>query len=134
MDKKQRGGYRGRLSDERNRLMNTMNRNRLAVNDIKVDHTEDEGDLAIISHDRELLYNLQETDHWPGLKSIDAALERLSSNEFGECMSCGELINEKRLDAVPWVTRCIRCQEEAENELASSSLVLSSGDSEPPEV
>jgi DnaK suppressor protein len=133
MDKKKLTGYSVRLSDERNRLTKAMNRNRSAVNDIKVEHTEDEGDLAIISHDRELLYNLQETD-LARLKAIDAALARLSSDEYGECVNCGEAINEKRLEAVPWVTRCIRCQEEAENELASSSLVYSSSDGEAPEM
>jgi DnaK suppressor protein len=133
MDKKKLGVYRVLLSNERARLTKAMNRNRLAVKDIKVEHTEDEGDLAIISHDRELLFNLQETD-LVRLKSIDAALGRLDGNEFGECVNCGEPINEKRLDAVPWVTRCIRCQEESENELASSLLVLASSDTEPPEI
>ena len=133
MDKKKLGGYRGRLSDERDRLMKALNRNRIAADEITVEHTEDEGDLAIISHDRDLLYNLQEAD-FTRLKSIDAALDRLSAGEYGECLSCGEAINEKRLAAVPWVTRCIRCQEETETELASSQLVLASADGEPPEM
>ena len=50
------------------------------------------------------------------LKSIQEALKRMDRGEYGECVRCGEDINEKRLLAVPWATLCIQCQEEAERE------------------
>ena len=73
------------------------------------------GDLATISHNKELLYNLHESD-FQRLKSIQEALKRMDRGEYGECLRCGEDINEKRLMAVPWATLCIQCQEEAEKE------------------
>src|SRR5580704_19396174 len=85
MDKGKLDGYRRRLTDERARLMQSLDRNRAAVSEIRVEHTEDEGDLAVISHDRELLYNLNQADSkW--LNSIHEAVERIDRGEFGECV------------------------------------------------
>ena len=35
----------------------------------------------------------------------------ISEGAFGECLNCGEEIQAKRLDAIPWAPHCIRCQE-----------------------
>ncbi len=133
MDKAKLSEYRKRLTEELKRLKKSLNRNRIAVDEFKVEHTEDEGDLASISHNRELLYNLNETDV-VRLKSIEAALKRISAGQYGECISCEEDINDKRLAAVPWVALCIRCQEEIETEHASTRYSSASSDSEPPEM
>jgi len=72
-------------------------------------NTEDEGDLGIIGQDRKLLVTaLQESDlTW--LKSISEAVERIDNGNYGECLSCGQDIDEKILDAFPWVAFCLRC-------------------------
>jgi RNA polymerase-binding transcription factor len=31
--------------------------------------------------------------------------------EYGICLSCGEAIPAKRLQAVPWAKYCVKCQE-----------------------
>lgn len=123
MDQKKVQKYRQRLDEEYQNLIRSINRNRAAEAEIKLENTEDEGDLAAISHNKELLYNLHETD-FQRLKSIQEALKRMDQGEYGECMRCGEDINEKRLMAVPWATLCIQCQEEAERESAPSKPVL----------
>jgi len=73
----------------------------------------DEGDVATQEFqqglelrlmNRELLY----------LKKIDQSLEKIQSGEFGECASCGEEINSKRLFARPTASFCIVCKEEQE--------------------
>jgi len=132
MNKVKLDGYRRRLTDERDRLMQSLDRNRTAVSEIRVEHTEDEGDLAVISHDRELLYNLNQADSkW--LKSIQEAVERIDRDEFGECVSCEEDIDERRLTVVPWVGLCIRCQEQTETDFASARHTLASAEPEAPE-
>jgi len=115
MDDKKTQKFRQRLLEEYQKLIRSINRNRLAEEEIKLENTEDEGDLATISHNKELLYNLHESD-FQRLKSIQEALKRMDRGEYGECVRCGEDINEKRLMAVPWATQCIQCQEEAEKE------------------
>jgi DnaK suppressor protein len=123
MDEKKIQKFRQRLLEEYQKLIRSINRNRLAEEAIKLENTEDEGDLATISHNKELLYNLHESD-FQRLKSIQEALKRMDRGEYGECVRCGEDINEKRLMAVPWATLCIQCQEEAEKESASPRPVL----------
>jgi hypothetical protein len=60
MDAKTIKDIRRRLSMEYENLIKSNNRKRLAAEEITVENTEDEGDLATISHDRDLLYNLHE--------------------------------------------------------------------------
>lgn len=45
------------------------------------------------------------------LRQIEAALFRLKRGRYGLCLKCGEPIEQKRLDALPWSLSCIRCQE-----------------------
>lgn len=65
-----------------------------------------ERDLAIRNVDRESAL----------LRQVKAALRRIHAGNFGICLDCEEAISPKRLAAVPWVTRCIKCQEAADRE------------------
>src|ERR1700751_1541863 len=123
MDQKKTKKFRQRLLEEYQKLIRSIKRNRLAEEEIKLENPEDEGDLAKIIHNKELLYNLHESD-FQRLKSIQEALKRMDRGEYGECIRCGEDINEKRLMAVPWATLCINCQEEAEKEGTSARPVM----------
>jgi DnaK suppressor protein len=49
------------------------------------------------------------------LARIDEALQRLEKGAYGTCTDCGAEIAEARLRAVPFATRCLACQEEAES-------------------
>ena len=121
MDKRKLTRLRKTLTEESANLVRSLNRNREAGEEIRVEKTEDEGDLALISHNKELLYNLAETD-FRRFKAIEDALKRMDREEYGECAGCGEDINEKRLVAVPWVTMCIACQEIDERENSEESM------------
>src|SRR5213594_2142069 len=129
MDAKKIKDSRQRLSREYDNLIKSINRNRIAAQEIKVENTEDEGDLATISHDRDLLYNLHEVG-FARLRFIQEALKAIDCGQYGECVGCGEDINEKRLEAVPWATMCVRCQEETEAEHISSRMVLARPEAE----
>lgn len=43
------------------------------------------------------------------LARVEAALKRLDNDEYGDCITCGEPINEKRLAFDPAVPTCIAC-------------------------
>ncbi len=122
MDKRKLSRLQKALSDEQETLRRTMNRNRAAEEEILVEKTEDEGDLALISHNKELLYKMHESD-FRRLKAIEDALKRIQREEYGVCTECEEDINEKRLVAVPWAMTCIACQEEVERENASETTM-----------
>ena len=44
-------------------------------------------------------------------KAVEAALDLLMSGDYGICQDCGDPINPKRLEALPWTTLCIHCRE-----------------------
>ncbi len=44
-------------------------------------------------------------------RKIEAALERLDAGKYGICERCGQPINPRRLEALPYVTLCVDCQE-----------------------
>jgi DnaK suppressor protein len=122
MDKRKQERLKKVLSEEYENIVRALNRNRAAEEEILVEKTEDEGDLALISHNKELLYNLHESD-FRRLKAIEDAFKRIQRDEYGVCTGCGEDINEKRLGAVPWATMCIRCQEEMERDDAADTTM-----------
>ena len=88
MDKRKLTMLRKALTEESANLVRSLNRNREAGEEIRVEKTEDEGDLALISHNKELLYNLAETD-FRRFKAIEDALKRMDREEYGECAGCG---------------------------------------------
>ena len=55
MDAKRIKDTQRRLTSEYERLVKSINRNRTATEEMKLENTEDEGDLATLSHDREML-------------------------------------------------------------------------------
>ena len=50
---------------------------------------------------------------WQRKRQIQAALDRIRTGRYGRCDSCDAAVAEARLAAVPWATRCVRCQEAA---------------------
>ena len=133
MDAKKIEDTRERLSNEYENLIKSINRNRLAAEEIKIENTEDEGDLASISHDRDLLYNVHESG-FARLRFIQEAIKAIDRGQYGECVRCAKDINEERLEAVPWAMMCIRCQEETEAEHTSSRMVLAGQEAEETEL
>ena len=55
---------------------------------------------------------------WKTRKAVETAMALLETSEYGICLHCGEDINPKRLEAIPWTTLCVSCQEE--HDLAES--------------
>src|SRR5216117_1626877 len=84
MDGKKTQKFRQRLLEEYQKLIRSINRNRLAEEEIKLENTEDEGDLATISHNKELLYNLHESD-FARLRFIGEVIKALDRGQYGKC-------------------------------------------------
>ena len=43
------------------------------------------------------------------LKEVGRALEKLDDGSHGLCDTCGKPISEERLEAFPWLVRCVTC-------------------------
>ena len=80
---------------------------------IAIERTPDALDETQLAVERELTTrNLERGSRL--LRNVKAALERVAEAAYGACMECEEEISQKRLCAVPWATRCITCQEQAD--------------------
>ena len=83
------------------------------------DGSEDYVDYAVNSYTKEFLLSLNDIDRRT-LREVERALKRIENNEYGICVKCEQPISEKRLEAVPWASNCIACQEIEEKKLATS--------------
>ncbi|MEJ2402639.1 MAG: TraR/DksA family transcriptional regulator [Xanthomonadales bacterium] len=52
--------------------------------------------------------------HLNEVREIEAALARIASDEYGDCMDCGGEIETDRLQAYPTARRCWDCQSKYE--------------------
>ncbi|MHA2643045.1 MAG: TraR/DksA family transcriptional regulator, partial [bacterium JZ-2024 1] len=48
------------------------------------------------------------------ISSLEAALRRLDTEDYGICARCRQPIPIERLRAVPWAERCVECQAQVE--------------------
>ncbi len=85
-------------------------RNREAI---AIEKTPDALDEVQHAAERELaIRNLDRESNL--LRNVRSALRRIEDETYGTCMHCEEDISPKRLNAVPWTSYCIRCQEMAD--------------------
>lgn len=80
---------------------------------VSSDDLADEVDLASSESDQSMNLRLRDRERIL-LRKIEKALQKIESNEYGICESCGEKISVKRLEARPVTDLCIRCKEEQE--------------------
>src|SRR3989440_2432457 len=48
------------------------------------------------------------------LTEVQHALERIENGTYGQCINCGQPIPEKRLEALPWAARDVKCEQQLE--------------------
>jgi len=114
MDKKKLETFRKRLEERQMALRKTVSRTEEDGRIADQDTAQDIADRAASSYTKEFLFSQSNNDRQL-LQMVETALLRIREGEFGECVSCGEEINAKRLEAVPWTRYCISCQEKLEN-------------------
>jgi RNA polymerase-binding protein DksA len=83
----------GNIEDETGEVVGTLD-------------SDNYGDTATVTYDRELDYSLEENSE-SVLREIDAALQRIEDGTYGVCEGCGKQIEEERLEAIPWTRLCI---------------------------
>ena len=120
MEKKKLEVFKKRLEDRQRELRHTMNRTAQDGRDADLESAQDIADRAANSYNKEFLFS-QSNNERQLLQMVDAALNRIREGTFGQCISCGEEINPKRLEAVPWTRHCIACQEKLERGLLEHS-------------
>lgn len=85
---------------------------------IEMSNSKEEGfpdptDRASLETDRNFLLRVKDRERKLIVK-IQEALKRIDDGAYGICETCGAEISEKRLEARPVTTSCIKCKEEEE--------------------
>jgi DnaK suppressor protein len=70
---------------------------------------QDVADMAVESYTKEFMFGKSSSDR-AILQMINEALERIEDESYGTCVHCGDPIQPKRMEAVPWAQFCLRCQ------------------------
>jgi DnaK suppressor protein len=70
--------------------------------DVAVDFLETQQEQSILVNQQALL------------TEVEDALKRIEDGTYGKCVNCGRPIPEKRLEAIPWAARDIKCEEQLE--------------------
>lgn len=110
MDKRKAKTYRDKLMVRREGLVGQVQAAEAYTRERDSEATQDPADMAANAYTKELLVSMSANDRQL-LDSIDAALERIEEGKYGKCVNCGQPIQEKRLEAVPWARLCLRCQD-----------------------
>lgn len=120
MDKKKLEQFRKQLEERQTELRKIVARTEQDGRDADVGTAQDIADRAANSYTKEFLFH-QSNNERQTLQMVEAALARIREGSFGECINCGEEINLRRLEAVPWTRYCIACQEKLEQGLLEQS-------------
>ncbi len=115
MRKDRLANFKKRLIEKQRQLVDEVGKSASYGKDQEDDSIKDLGDQANTAYTREFFFELGNGDRRL-LREVVAALAKIDDGSFGSCERCGELIAEKRLDAVPFARYCINCQRLAEEE------------------
>lgn len=107
---------RERLEKQRQEILDMYKQDIRAGQESADDGTEDIVDRANNAYNRELMFSLSDSERQMVLQ-MEAALRRMDEGVYGRCANCGNTINMRRLEAVPYARFCIDCQELAEKGL-----------------
>lgn len=110
-------GARERLEAERARLLEDKRRQDAEVAESADpldpsrggigNHLADDADVLFEQEkDVSLRFNTEQL-----LAQVDRALERVAADTYGICENCGKVIPPERLEARPFATLCITCQQ-----------------------
>ena len=119
MDKKKLENFKKvllKLKDEIAHDINTMSNTSGAQANESTDvsiHVQHMADVATDMYDREFNLGLASNER-EVLQKIALALKKIEDRSYGVCIECKKSIPAVRLNAIPYVETCLKCQEKLE--------------------
>ena len=113
MDRKKIKVFQEKLLTKKQEILETFIKNKSYGMEADGEPSQDIADKAANSYTKEFLFSLSNSDRQL-LVQVDSALDRIEQRQYGVCAACEDPLNLKRLQAVPWATLCISCQEKQE--------------------
>jgi RNA polymerase-binding transcription factor len=112
MNNSHRAAYKQKLLDKQLDLTAGIARLEQEIRQFENVEVEDYGDRAENTYTKESLFQQVDSDR-ALLTLVADALRRMAEGQFGKCVECGDEVEAKRLDAVPWARYCIHCEQRA---------------------
>ncbi|HEX4786626.1 MAG TPA: TraR/DksA family transcriptional regulator [Candidatus Sulfotelmatobacter sp.] len=116
MDRINEKQFKQELELQRAEVLKSLRQVESERQSLDVESPKDSGDQSVTSLSTESLFE-RSSQRRTVLRLIEAALWRIAEGSFGVCVTCGEGIPERRLEALPWTQFCLRCQEVIEEEV-----------------
>jgi len=101
------------LLARRDAILKNIDDERDVLDEVKGDGVGDVVDIAQDSTEHELSFQLAEFGSRE-LGQIDLALEKIAEGTYGVCEICGGNISIARIKALPFASKCIKCQQQEE--------------------
>jgi DnaK suppressor protein len=98
--------YKTNLAARRAELASSLNNRDMIAIEKAADLTDD----VQLAMERELATQTLDRSSRV-LRDIHAALRRIQEGSYGVCVHCEEEITQRRLNALPWASLCVACQE-----------------------
>src|SRR6266849_4576600 len=111
LTKTQLGHYKQMLENKAAELRQNMLMPAAANIVARREEPVDVADLSTQSHEEWIFLNRNSLD-MSLLRQIQDALMRIQEQTYGICQECGTPISIKRLEAVPWASYCLHCQDQ----------------------
>jgi DnaK suppressor protein len=116
MDQKKLKLFKDRLVLKKQEILEAYTKNMSYGKEADEEGAQDVADKATNSYTKEFLFSLSNSER-DLLQLVDEALVRIQTQRYGNCDVCGEPMDRKRLEAVPWAKRCLDCQQKQEQGL-----------------
>ncbi len=116
MTKEQFAILKNKLLQVRRQLLAGVDEVKKHSNDEFQDEAPDVNDEASRTYSRQVMLSLGEVERQT-LKLVDDASKAMENGSYGTCVDCEDNIPYKRLEAVPYVKRCVACKEKWEEEV-----------------
>lgn len=123
LDKHLLSQFKSGLRDQQRELLQTIENAEKEIRDFSAPVPHDSIDLTLFTASKESLFARASQDRGR-LRLIQRALERINDGSFGICAECEGPIGLKRLQALPWASHCIQCQEQTEVARLAENLNL----------
>ncbi|MBI5875684.1 MAG: RNA polymerase-binding protein DksA [Deltaproteobacteria bacterium] len=113
MEKERSEFFKNLLNQKLEELLTGAGKAVVEMSSAKEEAFPDPTDRASHETDRNFLLRVKDRER-KLIAKIQDALKRVDNGVYGICEICGEDISEKRLEARPVTTSCIKCKEEEE--------------------
>ena len=109
MIKKKLKYFAKKLEEEKVKLIQKLTYEKDQFNDLNRKEIGDIVDVAFNMYEKDRAIQMSESDKRT-LVEINIASRKVLEGNYGIC-SCGEEIDENRLEAIPWTNVCVKCMK-----------------------